>query len=256
MSPTTLVLHRTLLSACVASVTLLVGAASAAAHVTVNPRTAEQGGFAELTFRVPTERDNAATTRLRVIFPAEQPLAFLSVKPHPGWSYQVRKAALREPLDVDGTQIREAVSSITWTTEGAEAAIQPGEYDEFSVSAGPLPEDDQMVFKAVQTYDSGEVVHWIEEAAAGAEEPEHPAPVLALTASTDDEQATGDAGGTDAADSGAGPEAPQRGVETAAHAGSDDAESGTAMWLSGAALIAALVAVSMAAVALRRRTAA
>ena len=245
MSLTTFVVHRTLLVAAVAAATVLIGAANASAHVTVNPDTAEQGGFAELTFRAPTEREDAATTRLRVLFPAEQPLAFVSVKPQPGWDYQVRKAALPEPLDVDGTQIREAVSSITWTAKSGDAAVQPGEYEEFSVSAGPLPNADQIVFKAIQTYDSGEVVRWIEEAAPGAEEPEHPAPVLALTPSTDDAEATG---GTDSA----GPLQPA-GVTAAAHTGAD-AESDAAVWLAGAAFAAALVAVVLAAVALRRRS--
>jgi hypothetical protein len=36
------------------------------------------------------------------------------------------------------------------------------------------------VFKALQTYSNGEVVSWIQEATEGAEEPEHPAPVLKL----------------------------------------------------------------------------
>jgi periplasmic copper chaperone A len=38
------------------------------------------------------------------------------------------------------------------------------------------------VFKALQTYESGEVVRWIEETPPGGEEPEFPAPVLKLTA--------------------------------------------------------------------------
>lgn len=39
-----------------------------------------------------------------------------------------------------------------------------------------------MVFKALQTYSNKEVVRWIEEPAEGGEEPESPAPVLALSA--------------------------------------------------------------------------
>jgi len=50
------------------------------------------------------------------------------------------------------------------------------------VSMGPLPTDtDQLVFKALQTYDTGEVVRWIDTAPPGAPEPDHPAPVLTLT---------------------------------------------------------------------------
>lgn len=55
--------------------------------------------------------------------------------------------------------LTEAVRTITWTADSKADAIVPGEFDEFDISVGPLPENvDQMTFKAVQTYDSGEVV--------------------------------------------------------------------------------------------------
>jgi hypothetical protein len=51
------------------------------------------------------------------------------------------------------------------------------------VSLGPLPQVDQLVFKALQTYSDGDIVRWIEVPAAGAEA-EHPAPVLKLAKAT------------------------------------------------------------------------
>lgn len=166
-----------------------LGAIPAAAHVTVNPDEAEQGGYEKLTFRVPTERDDASTTKLEITFPEEHPLSSVSVKPHPGWSYEVSTVELDEPVDQgEGRDpLTETVRTITWTADSKADAIKPGEFDEFDVSAGRLPEDaDEMVFKAVQTYDSGEVVRWIEVAAEGAEQPEHPAPILKLTAADDE----------------------------------------------------------------------
>jgi uncharacterized protein YcnI len=156
------------------------------AHVTVNPREAAKGGFAELTFRVPNERDNASTTKLEVTFPTDNPIAFVSVRPVTGWTVDVAKVKLAQPVQTDDGELTEGVSKITWSG----GKIGPGQYENFSVSAGPLPENaDQLVFKAVQTYSNGEVVRWIEEQAAGAEEPEHPAPVLKLTAPAGDEHA-------------------------------------------------------------------
>lgn len=192
---------------------LLVGvlvAPSAQAHVSVNPREATKGGFAKLAFRVPNERDDAGTTKVSVLFPADHPLASVSVKPVPGWKATVEKAKLDPPVKShDGDDITEAVSKITW--DGG--VINPGEFQEFEVSVGPLPEDaDSLVFKAVQTYDKGEPVAWIEEAESGGEEPEHPAPVLTLVAGEDEhatapaaedgeeEAATGGAEGEVAAD--------------------------------------------------------
>ena len=43
--------------------------AVAQAHVTVQPGTAEGGGFSVVAFRVPNERDDASTTQLRVTLP-------------------------------------------------------------------------------------------------------------------------------------------------------------------------------------------
>ena len=55
-------------------------------------------------------------------------------------------------------QVTEAVSTITWS--GGE--LKPGEFTEFDISVGPLPDDaDSLTFKALQTYSDGDVVRWI-----------------------------------------------------------------------------------------------
>jgi uncharacterized protein YcnI len=166
-----------------AGAALVLLAAPALAHVTVNSPGATQGGFAKLTFRVPTEKE-VATTKLQVVFPEDAPLANASVKPHAGWTYNVIKGKPATPLkDSDGNTIDSIVQSITWTA--SEGGIKPGEFDEFDVSAGPLPKVDQMVFKALQTYADGSVVRWIEPRVEGGAAPEHPAPVLKLAAASD-----------------------------------------------------------------------
>lgn len=157
-------------------------AVPASAHVTVNPSEATQGGYARIAFRVPNESDTASTTKLEVVLPENAPVASVSTMPAPGWTIATEKHKLSTPLEVHDSQITEAVSKITWTASGG-AAVKPGQFQEFPVSMGPLPEVDQMVFKALQTYSDGNVVRWIEEPPAnGGEEPEHPAPVLKLVA--------------------------------------------------------------------------
>ena len=59
----------------VTAVAVLGFAAPASAHVTVNPSTATQGGFAKLTFRVPNEKATAGTVKLEVTFPENAPIA-------------------------------------------------------------------------------------------------------------------------------------------------------------------------------------
>jgi uncharacterized protein YcnI len=173
---------------------VLVAAAPASAHVTVSSADATKGGEAQITFRVPNEKDTASTTKVEVDFPDDAPIASVAIKPVPGWTAQTETRKLDKPVtDDDGAQITEVVSKITWTA-GAGAAIGAGQFQEFVVSAGPLPEVDSLVFKALQTYSDGDVVRWIDVPSAGvsADQLEHPAPTLTLTS----ESASGTAGGS------------------------------------------------------------
>jgi periplasmic copper chaperone A len=154
-------------------------AGPALAHVTVDSPGATQGGFAVITFRVPNETENTDSVGLKVQLPKDQPLGSVSVKPLAGWTYKVEQAKLDKPITTDDGQVTEAPSVITWTAARGQG-IKPGEYNDFQISAGPLPAADQMVFKAIQTYSDGKTVDWIDEAAPGAAEPEHPAPTLQL----------------------------------------------------------------------------
>jgi uncharacterized protein YcnI len=162
--------------ACAVALFTLTGLAWA--HVTVNPNTAQQGGYTKVSFRVPNERDNTATTQLEVDLPTDHPIASVQTRAVPGWTSTVQKTTLAKPITTGDGRVTEAVSKITWTG----GKIPPGSFEEFDVSMGPLPTDtDQLVFKALQTYDNGEVVRWIDTAPEGAPEPDHPAPVLKLT---------------------------------------------------------------------------
>lgn len=156
-------------------------AGPAAAHVTVSPEEETQGGYARVAFRVPNESDTASTTKLEVFLPADAPVASVSTMTVPGWTVAVTKAKPAKPVQAHGSEIAEVVTKLTWTATPA-AVIKAGQFQEFPVSLGPLPETDKLVFKSLQTYSDGTVVRWIDEpVAAGAEEPEKPAPVLTLT---------------------------------------------------------------------------
>jgi uncharacterized protein len=175
-------MKRTLLVALAAGAALVLPAPAALAHVTVNPREATQGGYAKLAFRVPNERDGVNTTKLEVNFPADHPLASVSVRPHAGWTYTVEKTKLPTPVTSDDGDISEAVTKVTW----AGGVIKPGEFDEFEVSVGPLPDNaDSLTFKALQTYGDGQIVRWIEDTPVAGTAPDHPAPVLKLTKAAD-----------------------------------------------------------------------
>ena len=169
------------------AVAVLGFAGVAQAHVTVNPSDATQGGYTRIAFRVPTESDTLSTTKVQVNLPTDEPVASVSIMPVPGWTAKVIPTRLAKPITTDdGDQVTEAISEIDWTADSAATAIKPGEFQEFPVSLGPLPETDSMTFKALQTYSDGSIVRWIDVATPGGPEPEHPAPVLHLAkASTD-----------------------------------------------------------------------
>lgn len=170
----------------------VVAATPALAHVTVQPGEAQQGSFFKLTFRTPNERDDAGTVKLEVQLPMEHPFAFLNVKPVNGWTHAVERTTLDEPFEVFGTEYTEAVTKLTW--EGG--TINPGEFQEFEVSVGPLPDDtDLLLFPAIQTYGSGEVVRWVDED----EEGEQPAPRLRLVPAEEESEEEGEDGAEEAA---------------------------------------------------------
>jgi periplasmic copper chaperone A len=167
------------LAAVVAATTLIfVGVASA--HVSVVPSSLPKGGFQILSFSVPNEEEDANTVAVEVTIPTKYPIAFVSVKPMTGWTITTEKTTLAKPAKTDDGTVTEAVSKITWTATAG--GLEPGQFDLFTVSAGPLPtKPSKLEFKAVQTYSDGTIVRWIEPTVKGTPEPEHPAPTLTLT---------------------------------------------------------------------------
>lgn len=227
---------------------------AADAHVRVIPESTVAGGWSALTFRVPNESATAVTTSLVVDLPTDTPFLSVSVRPVPGWTATIEKAPLDAPVESHGTTLTEAPARVVWTaTPGAE--IGDGQFQEFEISAGPLPEEAgvTLVLPAHQGYSDGTVVSW-DEAPTGGGEPEHPAPVLTTTAAPDADDASGDdavegdeavtaAGGADDGD----------GTVTAADADTDATDT-VARVLGGAGLLLGLSALVVAVVtSLRRR---
>ncbi|MFG1620618.1 YcnI family protein [Kribbella sp. NPDC049227] len=165
-----------------ASTLVLAGAAtSASAHVTVSSPDAKPGGYAKLVFRVPTESDTAATTKLVVSLPKDHPFASVGAQVKPGWTVVKTTEQLPAPVKVGDVTLTKAITTVTWTATAG--GVPAGNFDEFSLSVGRIPDGvDALSFPAVQSYSDGEVVKWDQLAKEGADEPEHPAPTLELAA--------------------------------------------------------------------------
>jgi uncharacterized protein YcnI len=202
---------------------LAAGAGVASAHITVSAPEATSGGSdAVIRFRVPDESDTARTVGLKVQLPTDTPIASVLVQPKTGWSVSVKQSKLATPIKTDDGDITEVVSEIDWKVGSGAQGIGPGQFDEFVVIAGQLPEAKSLTFKAVQTYSDGSSVSWIEEPAPGSSaEPEHPAPVLTLGAGSSSEPASS---GT-----------PSSGTAGPGSSGAASASSGAASASSGAA---------------------
>jgi hypothetical protein len=113
------------------------------------------------------------------------------VQPKAGWTYEATKSPLPTPVtNDDGQQVTDYVSEIKWTG----GTIKPGEFDTFAVSVGTLPDDvGSLAFPAIQVYDNGQNVSRIDPTVQGQPEPDHPAPVLHLTAAEDSSSSSSDA---------------------------------------------------------------
>jgi hypothetical protein len=66
---------------------------------------------------------------------------------------------------------------VTWTADSG-VEIAPGQFQQFTVSAGAVPDTGSVELPAHQYYSDGTVVDWDQPTPASGKEPEHPAPTL------------------------------------------------------------------------------
>lgn len=214
------------------AVSLLTATLPASAHVGVSAdEDLSVGERATLTFRVPNESPDSSTVAVAFSLPTDHPLPTVSVLHQPGWTAKIATIELNPPVTDGNFTLTEAISSVTFTaTDGV--GIGPGEFAEFVMSVGPVPDVDSLSFPTEQTYSDGTIVNWDQPPNADGSEAEDPAPSLAITSRS---AAGDDEGQSEVAESSAVSET-------------------TVLILSLAALVVAAVAMLMAAVAMRKRT--
>jgi uncharacterized protein YcnI len=140
---------------------------SAFAHVGIDPDTAPKGSSGAFTINVPNESAAASTIKLEFSFPSDTPIQDAVPTLFDEWKAD-------SAYSDDGKYI----NTVTLTGGKIEGSKKVG----FTFNLVGLPGDtDQILIKAVQTYDDGEIVRWVDEPLASGEEPEYPAAVLKLT---------------------------------------------------------------------------
>lgn len=221
----------------------------AQAHVRVFPDNIVAGSFAALTFRVPNESPTAGTVKVSVALPTATPFLSVSTRPVAGWTAKTTESPLPKPVEVEGTTVTKAVTEVTWTADQG-TQIKAGEYQEFAISAGPLPAPGTILLPATQTYSDGKVVTWDQPTPASGEEPENPAPALVVTAADSGAPSmpglspSGDSPSTGAAASAAPTDGQSIGSPT----------DTPARVLSGVALVVAAAGLVVAVLSRRRRS--
>lgn len=168
----------------VAAGAALAFAPAAVAHVTAQPLEQTAGGFTKIVFRMPNERP-VPTVKLEVQLPPE--LDAVRVAAVPGWTYKLTRRKLPQPREVFGQQVTDYVATIEWT-----GRLGVDEFQEFPVSMR-LPDKgtfgSYVVFPALQSYQGGEVVRWIQRPdtpEGNFDELEEPAPRVLLAAAEEE----------------------------------------------------------------------
>lgn len=181
--------------------TTLALAAPASAHVTVDPSTTAAGSYTVLTIAVPHGCEESSTTKVAIKIPEQ----ILSVTPtrNPFWDTQATIEDLDKPAkDAHGNAVTERVATVEYT---AKTPLPHDQRDAFELSL-QLPDaaGTTLTFPTVQTCEEGETA-WVEVPSdgAGADDLEHPAPAVTITAADESGHGSSEA----KSDAGSAPEA-------------------------------------------------
>ncbi|TBN57080.1 DUF1775 domain-containing protein [Glaciihabitans arcticus] len=166
-------LSRAVIAVGAGTMLALAAPLAASAHVSIDPGAADPGAYIVVNVKVPNESETESTVKVEVSLPTDTPFSSVRYVPVAGWTTELVRETLPEPVKVGESEITEAVTSVVWTAD-AGSGIEAGQLAIFPLSLGPVPDTGSVKLSAEQTYSDGEVVSWSEDG----EDAEHPAPVL------------------------------------------------------------------------------
>jgi uncharacterized protein YcnI len=135
----------------------LVAAATASAHAHVSPPVSLAKETQLFSLAVPTEKENATTTKIVLTVPTG--FSIDSFVPNPGWT---------RVLQQTGSGENAVIQKVTWTG----GSVPTGEDSLFQFLAEPS-NSGTFTFQVQQTYSDGQIVNWSEP-----ESGENPAPTI------------------------------------------------------------------------------
>ena len=145
------------LAAALTSIAGLAFASSAWAHAQISPPEAKSGALQLFTLAVPTEKENAATTKVELTPPSG--FGIDSFVPAVGWKRQLQET---------GSGENAVIQKVTWT--GGRVPTDEDAVFQFLASADS---NKTYTFTVRQTYSDGSVVDW-----SGPESSDTPAPTI------------------------------------------------------------------------------
>jgi hypothetical protein len=150
----------------------------------------------------------------------------------PGWNIKTQEGKLANPVVEDGEKLTSGVREVTWSG----GPLPDGQLQQFLLSvAFAGKEGENAEFKVIQGCVDGSQTAWIQSTPPSGEEPEHPAPTVALGAPEEE---------------GHDHMAADESTETASAASDDDDDSGNGLAI--AALIVGALGLVVGSVALVR----
>ncbi len=141
----------------------LIAASVASAHAIMSPAVAKANALQQFTLSVPTEEQNAITTKIELTVPSN--FAIDSFEPAPApWKMQTQTT---------GSGENAVVQKVTWTGGSTPTGLD----SVFRFNAG-IPKAGTVTFNVRQTYSNGKVVEW-----SGPETSDTPAPTIEAVSS-------------------------------------------------------------------------
>lgn len=164
---------------------LLLMAAPASAHATLEQHEAQASSTTKITLRVPHGCAGEATHTVRLNLPdgfyAAMPM------PKPGWAFSTETGPYAQPYDNHGTAMTEGLRAVTWSG----GHLEDGWYDEFVVRGtfgADIAPGTVMHFPALQEC-ATKTADWTDT--GGARDVPNPAPHLTVVAGSNDDAGHG-----------------------------------------------------------------
>ena len=162
---------------CLAAALLCAIVAPVAAHVTLEYQVANAGSYYKGTFKVGHGCGSSPVKQIVVTIPS----GVQGAKPMPkaGWTIEITREKLAQPMSGPGKPVTEDVSRISWTAKTPGDYLQNGWYDEFVLQAKLPVQEGTLYWPVSQICEEGQV-DWTDVLKAGQKLSDLKSPAAAL----------------------------------------------------------------------------